>query len=173
MKPAPRALARRSIVGFALIGVLGLTLPACGDGGQPATGRGAAAQREERAEVTATGKRCRSRLGGFLDSLDALRSRLAVGLSYGKYLGDVRDARGAYDEIPIDRLTIDCLMKAGTPGERALNEYIDAANAWGGCLATVACESDSVEPELQRRWRLASGFLSAAQKGLREIRTPR
>jgi hypothetical protein len=51
----------------------------------------------------------------------------------------------------------------GTPSEQALNEYIDAANAWGECLADAACTTASIEPILQRKWRMASRLLSEVQ----------
>jgi hypothetical protein len=92
-----------------------------------------------------------------------LRSNLAVGLSYEQYAAEMHGIRTAYDEIPVKRLTIDCLATAGTPGEKALNQYIDAANAWGECLAEAGCDTASIEANLQSRWRVASRFLSEAQ----------
>ncbi len=99
--------------------------------------------------------------------MDALREKLAVGLRYDAYLDDVKAARVAYDGVPVDRLGLGCLVAVGTPAERALNRYTAAANAWGDCLASASCDSESVEPRLQHEWALASERLSAAQKGLR------
>ncbi len=111
------------------------------------------------------GGACRRQVGGFLDSMDALRRRLAAGVSYNEYVAEMRRVRSAYRSVPVERMGIGCLDAAGTPGERALNRYIDAANAWGECLSEASCDSVSVEPLLQRRWRQASRLLSAARTG--------
>ncbi|HET9678339.1 MAG TPA: hypothetical protein VFP21_12645, partial [Solirubrobacterales bacterium] len=54
----------------------------------------------------------------------------------------------------------------GTPGEQAFNRYIEAANDWGECVSEAGCSSATVEPVLQRRWRIASLFLSEADEAL-------
>jgi hypothetical protein len=61
---------------------------------------------------------------------------------------------------------IDCLDAVGTPAEQAFNRYIQAANDWGECVSEAGCSSETVEPVLQRRWRIASHFLSEADAGL-------
>jgi hypothetical protein len=96
--------------------------------------------------------------------MDTLRSRLAVGVSYDEYAAEMRRVRASYDKVPVGRMTIDCLTAVGDPSEKALNRYIDAADAWGECLSESSCDSATVEPALQRKWRVASGFLSTAQK---------
>jgi hypothetical protein len=97
--------------------------------------------------------------------MDALRRKLAVGLTYEQYMAELRGVRGAYRAIPAERIRLGCLLTAGTPSERALNLYIEAGNAWGECLATVSCSPESVEPRLQRLWARAAGLLSAARSG--------
>jgi len=109
---------------------------------------------------------CRGQLRTFLGSMDALREDLAVGLSYEGYLDELERVRDAYDRVRAGRLPVGCLLTAAGPGERALNRYIDAANVWGDCLATTACETESIESDLQRRWAFASDLLSSAQSGL-------
>ncbi len=101
--------------------------------------------------------------------MDGLRSRLAVGLSYEEYLAEVRAVKAAHAGAPTGRLRFGCLTVAGAPAERALNEYIDAVNTWGDCLAVASCDPESVEPELQRTWQRAASQLSAAQQGLRRM----
>ena len=113
------------------------------------------------------GERCRSQLGSFVGSLDGLRRRLAVGVTYDQYVAEVRGIRSTYGEIPIERLQIDCLTRVATPGEKAFNRYIEGANDWGACVSEAGCETTRIEPVLQRRWRVASHFLSEAQDGLR------
>jgi len=150
---------------------LALILPACGDESTAGAGRPAGAPSKiETVAGSAVDNRCQSQMRPFLDSMDALRESLAVGLSYDDYLDELREVKAAYDRIRADRLPIGCLLVAGGSGERALNRYIDAANAWGECLATPTCETESIEPQLQRRWGLASDLLSSAQSGLPEIK---
>ena len=43
-----------------------------------------------------------------------------------------------------------------------MNKYIDAANAWGECLAEAGCTTASIEGALQHKWRVASHSLSEA-----------
>jgi hypothetical protein len=155
----------------ATVGVLlglALILPACGgDGHTPTAERATTAQSMGKAGGSAANRQCRDQLGDFLDSMDGLRGKLAVGLSYDAYLDQVRETKAAYGRIPTDRLAIGCLAAVGTPGERALNWYLDAANSWGDCLADVSCSTESVEPKLQHKWALAATLLSSAQRALR------
>ena len=109
---------------------------------------------------------CQIQLGSFVASMDSLRRRLAVGVTYDQYVAEVRGIRSTYKKIPIERVEIDCLSAVGTPAEKAFNRYIEAANDWGDCVSEAGCSSETVEPVLQRRWRIASHFLSEADDGL-------
>jgi hypothetical protein len=112
------------------------------------------------------GDLCQSQLGGFVGSMDGLRRRLAVGVTYDQYVAEVRGIRSTYGEIPIDKLQVDCLARVATPGEKAFNRYIEGANDWGECVSELGCGTTKIEPVLQRRWRVASHFLGQAQDGL-------
>jgi hypothetical protein len=151
---------------------LALTLGACGGGGGNETAAAArAGAAENQAVGTSSGDaiRCRRQLQPLLGAMASLRSRLAVGLSYHEYLAEVRAVRAAHARIAARRLPLGCLSLAGAPAERALNDYIRAVNAWGDCLAVASCESETVEPELQRIWQRASGRLAEAEAGMRRI----
>lgn len=113
------------------------------------------------------GDLCQSQLGSFVGSMDGLRRRLAVGVTYDQYIAEVRGIRSTYGEIPTEQLRIDCLTAVATPGEKAFNRYIEAGNAWGECVSELGCGSAEIEPVLQRRWRIASHFLSEAEDGLK------
>lgn len=152
--------------------IAALVLSACG-ASSPAT------PGQESAESTATAGMakqhpvdrrrtvsCQAQLGDFLDSLARLRTRLASGLSYQQYAAAVKRIGTTYEALPIDALSPDCLIAAGTPGEKAFNRYIEAANNWGQCLADAGCNAEVVEPELQREWQVGSHRLSEAQAGL-------
>jgi hypothetical protein len=112
------------------------------------------------------GDLCQSQLGGFVGSMDGLRRRLAVGVTYDQYVAEVRGIRSTYGEIPIDKLRVDCLARVATPGEKAFNRYIEGANDWGECVSELGCGTTEIEPVLQRRWRVASHFLTEAKDGL-------
>jgi hypothetical protein len=113
------------------------------------------------------GDLCQSQLGSFVGSMDGLRRRLAVGVTYDQYVAEVRGIRSTYGEIPVEKLQIDCLTAVATPGEKAFNRYIEGANDWGECVSELGCGTTQIEPVLQRRWRIASHFLSEAEDGLR------
>ncbi|HEX3735682.1 MAG TPA: hypothetical protein VHU86_11095 [Solirubrobacterales bacterium] len=149
-----------------LIGAMALTLSACG-GDSPTTSAGsAAAKPKQQAKRAATGEGCPGQLNGFLGSMSTLRRRLAVGVTYDEYVKEMTEVRAAYDDVPVEQMGLGCLTGAGSPGERALNEYIDAANAWGECLAKAGCDAATIEARLRSEWRVASHFLSLAEQEL-------
>lgn len=159
---SPPAAFRLSLRGRLLVVTLALALSGCGGEEKVATG-GGTTRATEAAAPAAAAVGCPKQLHAFVGSLAALRRQLAVGLAYEQYLGRVKGLRLSYDRIPVARLRIDCLSRIGTPGEQALNKHIDAANAWGECLADAACTTAAIEPALQRQWRIASRYLSEAE----------
>lgn len=174
------AAARLRLLGCVLLAAL--LLGGCGGGGADVTTEGTVAS-EETARTTekptasheeakrkprqasASGL-CQSQLGSFVGSMDGLRRRLAVGVNYDQYVAEVRGIRSTYGDIPTHKLQIDCLTLVATPGEKAFNRYIEGANDWGECVSELGCNTEAIEPVLQRRWRIASHFLSEAQDGL-------
>jgi hypothetical protein len=131
---------------------------------QPTASQGA---KTDKPRPAPAGDPCQSQLGSFVGSMDGLRRRLAVGVTYDQYVAEVRGIRSTYGEIPTEKLQIDCLTAVADPGEKAFNRYIEAANDWGECVSEAGCGSVEIEPVLQRRWRIASHFLSEAEDGLR------
>jgi hypothetical protein len=171
------AAARLTLAGCALLAAA--VLAGCGGGGSDPTGSATVAgrpatttndnagnDRQEKEPRPGAGGPCQTRLGSFVASMDSLRRRLAVGLTYDQYVAEVRGIGSTYRKIPIDQVEIACLTAVGTPGEQAFNRYIEAANDWGDCVSEAGCSSATVEPVLQRRWRIASHFLSGADEGL-------
>ena len=158
----------------AVVGMV-LVLSSCGGDGKTAASGSVGIESTVRtvstARSTAAPARsrhaCRHELGPFVASLATLRDDLARGLSYDDYLARVRGTRLVYAKIQPKRVAAGCLAVSGGPAERAFNLYIDAANAWGDCLATVTCDTRSIEPRLQRKWALAEHRLALAQKGLK------
>jgi hypothetical protein len=158
------------------VALVALLLSGCGGGGSGGTATTVATVTSD--AVTTTPERpipkhekpaagpCQIQLGSFVASMDSLRRRLAVGLTYDQYVAEVGGIRSTYKKIPIERVEIGCLSAVGTPAEQAFNRYIEAANDWGECVSEAGCSSETVEPVLQRRWRIASHFLSEADDGL-------
>jgi len=145
-------------VAFTLFGCGG----GSGSGERDATVRGAASAPAPRRIVAAKG--CGKDLTRLIRSLDALRDQLAVGLTYDQYLEYVERLQRAYRAIPVETEPVRCVVGAGVPAERALNQHIEAANAWGDCLAE-SCELSSVEADIKRRWARASVLITDAQEG--------
>jgi hypothetical protein len=167
--------ARFRLVSCALVAAL--LVSGCGGDGSETTGGATVTSRSITTTPTGPppkrdgrapgGERCQSQLGSFVGSMDGLRRRLAVGVTYDQYVAEVRGIRSTYGEIPTRKLRIDCLTLVATPAEKAFNRYIEGANDWGECVSEIGCATTAIEPVLQRRWRVASHFLSEAQDGLR------
>lgn len=147
---------------------LALILGACGEDGTTAADKPASTAKTASAPPphASTRDSCH-RLGPFVGSMVSLRDDLARGLSYDGYLHEVQQVRTVYAHIDASKLSAACLLVSGGPAERALNLYIDATNTWGDCLATLSCNTRSVEPKLQRKWALAARQVTTAQQGLR------
>lgn len=144
-----------------------LALAACGGGGASAPVASTTVQAKEAKPVAGKTKEdsgCDARLDDFLDRMDDLRQSLLAGLSYDEYVVRVRAIRDAYEAVPVDKLGASCVDGPASDAEDAFNQYLRAANAWGECAATAGCAASEVEGKLQRRWRLASKSLDAAEK---------
>lgn len=161
-------LSSATIVGIAL--GLALMLSACGEDGTTAADNPAKTTTSSASAPSprpaAAASACRQ-LRPFVGSMAKLRDALVRGLSYDDYLRQVQGVRSIYARIDADKLSAACLFTSGGPAERTLNLYIDATNTWGDCLATVSCDTHSIEPKLQRKWALAARRLTVAEQGLR------
>ena len=165
MAPSPASSRRRLQLGCLLAGALALLPAGCGGGGA-ATGADTAstqAKATTKAKTAGTTEGCPSQVNAFVKSLRTLRRQQAIGLSYEQYAAKVKSLQSSYTRLPVDRLALECVAATGTPAEAALNKYIDATNTWGDCLADASCGTATIEPILQRKWRVASGFLNDAR----------
>ncbi len=157
---------------------LSLVLSACGEDGTAASGPASTASTVRTTPAVKSigpapspSRSCRRELGPFVASLVALRNDLARGLSYDDYLASVRSTRAVYAKLRPKQVPAGCLVVTGGPAELAFNLYIDAANAWGDCLATVTCNTRTIEPQLQRKWALAENRIALAQRGFKPARS--
>src|SRR5262245_30021265 len=116
-------LSRAGLVALMAVGVA-LTLFGCGgDGGgeREATLSASSKQADRRPPRPARGG-CGADLTRFTRSLDGLRDQLAVGLTYDQYLENVERLQGSYRQIHIGDEPARCVVGAGVPAERALNQ---------------------------------------------------
>lgn len=155
-----------------LAALLALALAGCGSGGgatarslaTPAT----AAKGRHPGEAPRPTPSCETQLDGFVGTLGTLRRRLVAGLTYEQYVSEIEAIRSAYRDVPVEKLDVECLSRAGGPAESSFNTYIDAGNDWGGCVGTSGCEAGTIEPTLQRKWRTAAKALSEARAALHD-----
>jgi hypothetical protein len=159
-----------------LASVLAIGLASCGGDSPEATAKAgtttvstaATGTQSKPKAPTKPASSCLAQLDPFLKAMDALRTSLVSGLAYEQYVGEVKKIMAAYDEVPVDELTLGCVQTVGAPGEKALNRYIAASNTWTDCVEVPSCEAVSVEAPLQDKWREASEYLSKAERGLAE-----
>jgi hypothetical protein len=147
--------------------VLALLLSSCGGGGTSSQVHSTSVRVGKVTQVKVVprkGPGCEARLGDFVDRMDDLRQALLAGLSYSEYVVRVQAVRAAYEAVPVDKLDLACLSGPAGHAEDAFNQYLRAANLWGGCAGTKGCAASSIEGRLQHRWRLASKSLEAAKK---------
>jgi hypothetical protein len=130
------------------------------------------AAEEALAEAQALQAECEAALGGLLDTLHEIDSRLGVGIQVEDYTQRVGDARVEYDQVPFRQTDQDCVLEVGVPAEDAINLYIQAGNIWNNCIQNFGCSLDEVEPKMQRKWSQATRELREADQALRALGHP-
>jgi hypothetical protein len=131
-----------------------------------------AAKQSKRADkLIADAATCQSQIDGLLTQLQALDSKLSVGLNFEGYADEVSAANVKYDSIAFKNLPIECTVKVGVPAEKSLNRHLDAYDVWNECFEDIYCSFDSIDPEIQAAWAKASSSLRQAESGLRGIRS--
>jgi hypothetical protein len=121
---------------------------------------------EKAEETVATGKTCEDELKNFIRQLGDLDGLLNVGLNYAKYSDQVQQISIAYNRIDFDGLDLDCVSEVGLGAEKSFRQFAKAQDVWGDCQTDLDCDSDSIEPELQRSWGRAASSLTDAEAGL-------
>lgn len=115
------------------------------------------------------GQDCEEQLEELNTTLTDLKSELTVGMSFSDYSRTVREASVAYGRIDVAELSDDCRTEVGIPLEDAFNRHIKAEDLWGDCIDDYTCDTDSIDPRLQRLWGQASDLMSDAKDGIGEL----
>ncbi|MDQ5895911.1 MAG: hypothetical protein QG596_2172 [Actinomycetota bacterium] len=126
---------------------------------------------KEAESATAVAVNCRSDLGPLIQSLRNTGSRLNVGLVFADYSTQVGQISVAYDRIPFNRMDYECISTVGIQAEKAFGAYTDAYNEWNDCIGDLYCDMDSIDSELQDKWRKAGRQVNQARQGLVTLET--
>jgi hypothetical protein len=152
---------------IAACSILALASTACGSA---AASSGSSTPSSASTQSAADYQMCADNLGAWITKLQALDSRLSVGMTESEYLTTVGGVKVEYDRVDFKALPVPCLSKVGVPAEKALNAYIKAANAWNSCVTNYSCSMARVKPKLQASWATATVKLAAAKTGLDSLR---
>ena len=132
----------------------------------------AAEAAEERAEAERLAAECEGHLGDLLDEARELDARLNVGMDFQEYSDRVGDVSVAYQEIPFKEMGTRCTIDAGIPLENAMNSYIKAQSTWNDCIGKFRCDTDSIDPELQKHWGDAGSDVASSERALTQLAEP-
>lgn len=152
-----------------------LTLTACGGPSQEQKDAAVKARAKARKlnkeadRIAGIAITCRDQVGGLIRALRNTDSRLSVGLTFADYGSQVGSISIAYDRMPINQMDIECISKAGVKSESAFNAYREAYNTWNECIGDLYCDTDSIQPELQRKWSKASRLVVQARSALSDL----
>ena len=117
------------------------------------------AEREAEAELAEQKATCESAVSEFKDAVEAVDSKLNVGLVQNDFNNALGDASVAYDNLDFDAIGLDeyCLSEVAKPLEEAFNIYVRSNNKWNKCNQNFGCEvKGKVLKDLQVRWLRAS-----------------
>jgi hypothetical protein len=89
-----------------------------------------------------------------------------IGVSYEQYVSELGTLRRSYQQVPVAKLDLACVAGPASSAEDSFDGYLAAANTWGECVSAAGCETASLEPKLQRKWRLAANQLADAKRAI-------
>jgi len=168
----------KGLVGPAVLAVL---LAGCAGGEQRAAEEGMSpsppspsptVDEEAIAEAEAEAAECAAQTGDLVEALQELNSRLSVGLVQADYNKELGDIRVVYDRLPIEDLSPGCIRRVGIPAENAFNSYVQANNLWSDCIQDFGCDTDSIDPKLQKKWSKSTTLIEKAEDGLEALAEP-
>lgn len=119
----------------------------------------AEAEQEAEAELAAQKEACESAITDFKAAVEAVDSKLNVGLVQSDLNDALGEARVAYDQMDIDAISSDeyCLSDVAGPLEEAFNIYVKTNTKWNKCIQNYGCEVEgAVLKDMQTKWGKAS-----------------
>jgi hypothetical protein len=129
------------------------------------------AEREAEAELAEQKSTCESTTSEFKKALEAVDSKLNVGLVQNDLNTALGDASVAYDNLDFDAISADeyCLSEVARPLEQAFNIYVRSNTKWNKCIQNYGCEVEGKFLEdLQVRWLRASLKIAGVDQALED-----
>lgn len=129
------------------------------------------AERESEAELAEQKSTCESTMSEFKDAVQAVDSKLDVGLVQNDLNTALGDASVAYDNLDLDAISTDeyCLTEVARPLEKAFNIYVRSNTKWNKCIQDYGCEVEGkVLEDLQVRWLKASLKIAEVDQALED-----
>jgi hypothetical protein len=125
-----------------------------------------AAEEAEAAELAAAQEAyasCRRQIFPLLDALQVVDARLNVGLSQSELSNLVGNASVQYAKIEVRELGEGDCLSSGAKLEGALNAYTRSVSTWNDCIFDYSCDTDAIDPQLQRAWASAGRGIERAE----------
>ena len=130
------------------------------------------AEAEAKAEAQKAQAKCQAQTQPLMRELEAIDSRLDVGMTQPDYNTALGDVSIAYDALPVGRLDPNCLTVA-VQLEGAFNRYIRANNDWSDCIDDLYCDLDAdALPGIREHWSAANRLLAKAERRLARLGVP-
>jgi hypothetical protein len=129
------------------------------------------AEREAEAELAEQKATCESTVSEFKDAVEAVNSKLNVGLVQNDFNNALGDASVAYDNLDFDAISADeyCLSEVAQPLEQGFNIYVRSNTKWNKCNQNYGCEvKGKVLKDLQVRWLRASVKIAEVDQALED-----
>ena len=131
----------------------------------------AAAEAEQQAEAELAQQKatCESTISEFKEAVEAVDSKLNVGLVQNDFNNALGDASVAYNKLESDAISSDdyCLSKVAGPLEDAFNIYVRSNTRWNKCIQNYGCEvKGEVLKDMQTKWTKASVKILLADAAL-------
>ena len=77
----------------------------------------------------------------------------------------------AYQEIPFKEMGTRCTID-GHSSQNAMNSYIKAQSTWNDCIGKFRCDTDSIDPELQKHRGDAGSDVASSERALTQLAEP-
>ena len=127
------------------------------------------AEAEAEAELALQKEACETTISEFKTAVEAVDSKLNVGLVQSDFNNALGDARVAYDQLDTETILSDdyCISDVLGPLEDAFNIYVKSNTKWNKCITNFGCEVEGkVLDNLQVRWLRATVKVAQADQAL-------